>query len=187
MKKIVAILFVLSLLFAFASCKPAADAAPESTSTPVATSTSEPATQIPNPIVEVEDSTDFDPLGFVITPHQQAGSVSYSIISDTIAQIIFTLDGDTFTYRAAKTTEDISGVYETFDPLPQTLDLEGPGFTVSVLVQTINGGADGALAKWTFENVQYTFYTPDKTDFDALTDVLLPIIYVDLPMATCCG
>ena len=187
MKKIVAILIALSLLFAFASCKPAAGSTTEATSAPAATATPEPASQIPNPIVEVEDSTDFDPLGFVITPHQQAESVSYSIISNTIAQIIFTLDGETFTYRAAKTTDDISGVYETFDPQPQTLDLEGPGFTVSVLVQTINGGADGALAKWTFEDVQYTFYTPDKTDFDALTDVLLPIIYVDLPMATCCG
>ena len=187
MKKTVAILFALSLLLALASCKPADPSAAEATNTPVATSSPEPAAQIPNPIVEVEDSTDFDPLGFVITPHQQADSVSYSIISDTIAQIIFTLDGETFTYRAAKTTDDISGVYEAFDPLPQSLDLEGPGFTVSVLVQTINGGADGALAKWTFEDVQYTFYTPDQTDFDALTDVLLPIIYVDLPMATCCG
>lgn len=187
MKKIVSIVIALVLIFAFASCKQAMDTAAANSSAPEFTVSPEPTTQIPNPIVEVEDSTDFDPLGFVITPHQQADSVSYSIISDTIAQINFTLDGETFTYRAAKTTDDISGVYETFDTPAQTQELVGPGFTVTVTVQTINGGEDGALATWNFEDVQYSFYTPDKTDFEALTDVLLPIIYVDLPMATCCG
>ena len=187
MKKIVSIVVALVLIFAFASCKKAVDSAAANSSAPEFTVSPEPTTQIPNPIVEVEDSTDFDKLGFVITPHQQADSVSYSIIGDTLAQINFTLDGETFTYRAAKTTEDISGVYETFDTPAQTQELVGPGFTVIVTVQTINGGEDGALATWNFEDVQYSFYTPDKTDFDALTDVLLPIIYVDLPMATCCG
>ncbi|MEA4869492.1 MAG: hypothetical protein VB062_02505 [Christensenella sp.] len=187
MKKIVTTVIAILLIFAFASCKKVADTAAQQSAVPAAPTSPQQAAELPNPIVEVEDSTDFDPLGFIITPHQQAESVSYSIISNTIAQIIFTLDGETFTYRAAKTTEDISGVYETFDPLPQSLDLAGPGFTVTVQVQTINGGADGALAKWSFEDVQYTFYTPDKTDFDSLTDVLLPIIYVDLPLATCCG
>jgi hypothetical protein len=193
MKKIVSIVIALVLIFAFAACKKAADSAdqasasPDVVATPDPSASSEPAAQLPNPVVEVEDSTDFDELGFIITPHQQADSVSYSIISNTIAQIIFTLDGETFTYRAAKTTEDISGVYETFDALPQTLDLAGPGFTVTILVRTIDGGSGGALATWNFEDVTYSFYTSDKTDYDALTDVLLPIVYVDLPLATCCG
>jgi hypothetical protein len=149
--------------------------------------TPKPETELPNPIVDVEDATDFYVLGFIITPHQQADSVSYSIIGGEVAQIIFTLDGETFTYRASVTQEDISGVYESFDPQPETLELEGPDFIVTVVVKTIGGGARGALAEWSHEDVRYSFYTPDETNFDDLTDVLLPILYTDLPFAACCG
>lgn len=189
MKKILYIIMALALIFAFASCQKAVEdqATPVESATLAPEATPEPAVEIPNPIVEVEDSTDFYDLGFIITPHQQADEVSYSIIGGTVAQIIFTLDGQTFTYRGAITTEEISGVYETFDPIPQTMELEGPGFVVTLEVRTIEGGAKGALAEWTYEDVRYSFYTPDNTDFDQLTDVLLPIVYYDLPFAACCG
>ena len=192
MKQIVSIVIALVLIFVFASCKKAADAQaqaaiPVEQTTVAPEATPEPQTQIPNPVVEVEGSADFSDLGFIITPHQQADSASYSIIGGNVAQIIFTLNDATFTYRGAVTTEDISGVYETFDPLPQSLDLEGPGFKVSIVVKTIEGGEKGALAEWDYEDVRYSFYTPDKTNFDDLTDVLLPIVYNDLPFAACCG
>ena len=193
MKKILSIAIALVLIFVFASCKKAVDeqaqetAAPAVTATVEPAATAEPAVELPNPIVEVEGAADFSDLGFIITPHQQADSASYSIIGGSVAQIIFTMGGDTFTYRGAVTTDDISGVYETFDPLPQTLDLEGPGFKVTLVVKTIDGGAKGALAEWSYEDVRYSFYTPDSTNFDDLTDVLLPIMYNDLPFAACCG
>ena len=193
MKKIFSIAIALALILAFASCKKAVDEQAQAAASPTVAAaaepkaTAEPAVELPNPIVEVEGAADFSDLGFIITPHQQADKASYSIIGGTIAQIVFTLDGETFTYRGAVTKDDISGVYESFDPLPQSLDLEGPGFKVSVLIQTIDGGAKGALAKWSYEDVRYSFYTPDQTDYESLTDVLLPIIYNDLPFAACCG
>lgn len=193
MKKVFSVVIAIVLIFIFASCKQVVDSSVQQTDTPAPTAavtpapTAEPATQLPNPVVEVEDATDFYDLGFIITPHQQAASATYSIIDNRIAQIIFTLDGQTFTYRAAQTMEDISGVYEKFDALPQSLDLQGPGFDISVVVKTIDGGAHGALAEWGYEDILYSFYTPDPTNFDQLTDVLLPIIYVDLPFAACCG
>ncbi len=197
MKKILPLVLSILLLFSVAACSnqavsetaindtPSAAATPEATEEPVATE--DPAVSLPNPVVEVEDSVDFYDLGFIITPHQQAENISYSIIDNSIAQIIFTLDRDSFTYRAAITDSDISGVYETFDALPQSLELEGPGFKVTVLIRFIDGGNGGGLAQWSFEDVQYSFYTPDPTDYEALTDVLLPIIYYDLPFASCCG
>ena len=191
MKQILSIIIALVLIFAFASCKKLVDeqaaATPAQTTAAAPESTPEAQAEIPNPIVEVEGSADFSDLGFIITPHQQADDVSYSIIGGKVAQIIFTLDGQTFTYRGAMTAEDISGVYETFDPLPQSMELEGPGFVVTLEVETIDGGAKGALAQWSYEDVRYSFYTPDPTDFDQLTDVLLPIMYNDLPFAACCG
>ena len=188
MKKILYIIMALALIFAFASCQKAVEdqATPVESATLAPEATPEPAVEIPNPIVEVEDSTDFYDLGFIITPHQQADEVSYSIIGGTVAQIIFTLDGQTFTYRGAITTEEISGVYETFDE-SRPFDLEGPDFTLNIGVRTINGGANGALAEWTYEDTRYSFYTPDPSDYDEITDVLLPILYVDFPFVDCCG
>ena len=192
MKKILSIIIALVLIFAFGSCKKLADeqaqeTAPVETATAAPEATPEPQVEIPNPIVEVEGAADFSDLGFIITPHQQADAASYSIIGGTIAQINFTLNHKSYTYRAAVTTEEISGVYETFDPLPQSLDLEGPGFMVSLVIQTIDGGKQGALVEWELEDVRYSFYTPDPTDFEDITDVLLPIVYNDLPFAVCCG
>ena len=187
MKNALSIVIALVLIFVFASCKQAADGQAPVGASPAPAAASEPAAALPNPVVEVEGSTDFAGLGFVITPHQQADDVRYSIIGGAVAQIVFMLDGQSFTYRAAQTADDISGVYETFDALPQSLDLQGPDFDVSVLVRTIGGGSRGALAEWGYEGVRYSFYTPDETDFDRLTDVLLPILYVDLPFAACCG
>jgi hypothetical protein len=192
MKKVISIVVALVLIFVFASCKKVADvsasstASPAVTSSPAPTGSPEASAQIPNPIVEVNGSADFASLGFIITPYQTADSVSYSIIGGTVAQIIFTLTGETYTYRAAKTTEDISGVYETFDE-SQPFDLEGPDFTLNVSVKTINGGADGALATWSYDGINYSFYTPDPTDYEEMTDVLLPILYVDFPFVNCCG
>lgn len=192
MKKLLTLLVALVLIFVFASCKKVASEQAQATApleseaiSPEATAN--PQVELPNPVVEVEGSADFSDLGFIITPHQQAQDARYSIIGGKIAQIVFTLDGETFTYRGAVTTDEISGVYELFDPLPQSLDLEGPGFKVSIVVKTIGGGAKGALAEWSYEDVRYSFYTPDETNFDQLTDVLLPIVYNDLPFAACCG
>ncbi len=192
MKKLLTLLVAIVLIFVFASCKKIASEQAQATApleseaiSPEATAN--PQVELPNPIVEVEGSADFSDLGFIITPHQQAQDARYSIIGGKIAQIVFTLDGETFTYRGAVTTDEISGVYELFDPLPQSLDLEGPGFKVSIVVKTIGGGAKGTLAEWSYEDVRYSFYTPDETNFDQLTDVLLPIVYNDLPFAACCG
>lgn len=191
MNRLVTAAFAVLSALALSSCAGPAGAQasagefPAPSAAPVSVSPSPAA--LPNPVVEVEGSADFSQLGFIITPYQEASSIRYSIIASTVAQITFTANGDAYTYRAAKTNQDVSGVYETFDALPQSLDLEGPDFNVSVLIRTIGGGEDGALAEWEFEGVRYSLYTPDSTDYEALTDVLLPIIYVDLPFSACCG
>ena len=47
--------------------------------------------------------------------------------------------------------------------------------------------ACGALATWTYDGINYSFYTPTPTDYEEITDVLLPILYVDFPFVDCCG
>ena len=193
-KKLISVVVALVLIFLFASCKKVAGEASNVSATPVPIeeqtaipeSSASSAAEIPNPVVEVDGSADFSNLGFVITPYQGSEDIHYSIIGGTLEQIVFTLDSETYTYRAAETTDDISGVYETFDE-PKSLDLEGPNFMLSVSIQTIGGGASGALALWELDGVRYSLYTSTPTDYEEMTDVLLPILYTDLPFAACCG
>ena len=172
MKKAFSILVALVLIFLFASCKqPAA----------------EETTQLPNPIVDVESSADFEPLGVSITAPEGAENVAYSIIANVTAQINFTLDGRAYTYRAAKATDDISGVYVTFDETQETFNLDAADFSVSVLVRTIGGGTDGALATWSLDGVAYTLYSADASTIDSMSDIALLCAYADLPFGACIG
>jgi hypothetical protein len=173
MKKVISILVALVLIFLFASCKQPAS--------------QEQTSQLPNPIVEVTGSEDFAPLGVSITAPEGAENVTYSIIADVTAQINFTLEGRAYTYRAAKTTDDISGVYETFDETQETFDLDAADFSVSVLVRTISGGADGALATWSLDEVSYSLYSADDSTIDTMSDTALLCAYADLPFGACIG
>jgi hypothetical protein len=180
MKKIFAIIVAVVLIFVFAACKQ--DASPAGGSV----QTEAPAqAELPNPVVEVDGSADFEPLGFTITAPQGSENASYSIISDSIAQIDFTLDRRAYTYRAARTDEDISGVYETFDETEQSIDLEAEDFLVSVRLRTIGGGENGALATWSLDGVMYSMYSPDASDFDSISDAALLAAYADLPFPAC--
>jgi len=180
MKKIFAVTVAVVLIFVFAACKQDASPAGDSAQTEA------PAqAELPNPVVEVNGSADFEPLGFTITAPQGSENASYSIISDSIAQIDFTLDGRAYTYRAGQTDEDISGVYETFDETEQSIDLEAEDFLVSVRLRTIGGGDSGALATWSLGGVTYSMYSPDASDFDSISDAALLAAYADLPFAAC--
>jgi len=142
---------------------------------------------IANPIVEVTGTDDFVPLGLTITAPDDAEDARYSIISGTVAQIDFTYAGRTYTYRAAKTVDDISGVYETFDPETESIELDAGDFVAEIVISYIDGGDGGALARWYYVDTQYTLYTPDASDYDSVTDAVLPIVYADLPFPACAG
>ena len=82
---------------------------------PSAPEPAETAAQLPNPVADVAGASAFSRLGIAIDAPKGAEGVRCSIIADRIAQILFAYGGRGYTYRAAKTEEDISGVYETFD------------------------------------------------------------------------
>lgn len=167
-KKAGAIVVALVLIFLFASCK------------------QEPGAQLPNPVVEVKGSEDFLTLGIVLTAPQEAQDARYSIIAKTTAQIQFTLGGLACTYRAAKTTDDISGVYDPLDAA-KAYDLTLSGETIPISVSTISGGDGGALARWSYGETSYTLYTPDKTDADTIGALAQTLAGFDLPVPALYG
>ena len=143
--------------------------------------------QIANPIVEVTGSEDFLPLGITLSVTDDIEDPDYSIISDTIAQIQFSYGERAYTYRAAKTVEDITGVYETFDDETDSIELDAGDFIAEITISYIDGGYGGALARWYYVDTQYTLFTPYSTDYDSMTDVVLPLVYGDLPFPACIG
>lgn len=180
MKKILVITVAVVLIFVFAACRQDVSPAAE----PAQTETQDQA-ELPNPVVEVDGSADFEPLGFTISAPEGATDVTYSIIAGSLAQIEFTLDGRSYTYRAAKSEDDISGVYATFDEAEQSIDLETEDFLVTIRMRTIGGGESGALATWDLSGTVYSLYTPDATDFDSIYAVAQIAAYADLPFAAC--
>ena len=137
--------------------------------------------QIPNPIVEVQDSQAFEKLGLSITPPEGATDVTYSIIADRTAQIQFSLDGASYTYRTAISddeNEDISGVYEEFEEEENAMSVDGADWYAIIVVKTIKSG--GYLASWHYDKHLFTLYTPDKVEaetFNSLSTKLAESAY----------
>lgn len=121
-----------------------------------------PAAGIPNPVAEQPNAAALASFGYGIDAPENATNVRYSIISDKIAQVQFTLSEREYTYRAADEAEgDISGVYETFDEEAFAMETDADGWYSSVTVRSIKGGEGGALASFAYPPRQYTLFTPD--------------------------
>lgn len=61
------------------------------------------------PIGDVSGAQDFEALGFTIDAPEGAENISYCILDGQIAQVVFSLDGQEYTYRAGKLDGDFSG------------------------------------------------------------------------------
>lgn len=70
-----------------------------------------PPVMVGSPVEDVSGVQDFEKLGFIIDAPKEAENVGYYILDGRVAQIIFSLDGGEYTYRAAELDEDFSGVY----------------------------------------------------------------------------
>jgi hypothetical protein len=150
--------------------------------------TPDDAVGLPNPVVDVTGSEELALiLGFSISVPEDTEDVHYGIISDTIAQIQFAYADREYTYRAAKTVDDFSGVYEMFDPETDSIELDAGDFIAEITISYIDSGYGGALARWYYVDTQYTLYTPDPSDYDSMTDAVLPLVYADLPFPACVG
>ncbi len=180
LKKLLALTVSTALFVTMAACgaptqqptapqEPAADAQPQA--------------QLPNPIVAVDGPEAFAAISSDIRLYPPVGgeNVTYSIISNQVAQIQFTLDGRAYTYRAACTDEDISGVYQTFDNESHGVEADGPDWYASVSIRTIAGGNNGALARFSFAPVSYTLYTGDSVTVEILGELAISLAQTACP------
>jgi len=134
MKKLIAVLIAMIVVFAMAACSPPApkEEATEAPATSAQQASDEPSQSssaeasptegetagLPNPVIEVDSADEImEKTDIFITVPEGAADAKYSIIADEVAQVDFTLDGINYNHRIQKTDklEDISGVYTDFE------------------------------------------------------------------------
>ena len=118
--------------------------------------------EIPNPMTDVSSIDDINSrIGCSMKNIEGASDESYSVFTmDTeLGQYEFFIDNAKYTLRAAKTTDDLSGVY-TSDGLLGDL----------VEVDTVKDCGDGAFyEKWFDGDMQYSLYGIDTVSEDFYT------------------
>lgn len=132
------------------------------------------AEQVPNPILEVEDASAFLALGLKLDAPAGAENVRYSIIDGDLAQVLFSLDGADYTYRASKTLEgDISGIYAELEDEAVGICVDGVDFGVCVDFRTVKSG--GYIASWHAGETQYSLSTLSPVAEQAFTELAISI------------
>lgn len=137
-------------------------------------------TEVVNPVKEVDGASAFEPMDLYIDAPDGASDVRYSTISDKIAQVVFTLDGHEYTYRAAHTDEDITGLYVEYEEIELHSDADGDGWTASVRVRTIRDGG-GMLAEFAYGTAKFSLYTPDPVNEQTVAELAVSLASVQCP------
>ena len=193
MKKLTAIIIAAIMIFALVACTgnqgnaetgKATGGETESATVP-ATESAEPvesdeATEtasdtgidgVPNPIEEVGSAEDFEAIGItnLHTP-DSAENVKYSIIDDKVAQIDFAYYGVEYCLRAAKTEDDISGLYG--DTVSEK-ELSGGG----TLTEIADGEKTYFKVEWKRNGVSFSLANVEGSSEDQLRELFEEIRY----------
>lgn len=112
MKKLIALLLALMMVFALCACGGSDEKSPEESKAPVETDDAG-GEQLANPLEEVSAEQLKKVIGKSLEPPKGAEDVKTFTIAGEIGEIRFTYEGIEYCYRAQKTDayQDISGVY----------------------------------------------------------------------------
>ena len=113
--------------------------------------------QVVNPIKNYENAQGIaDALGFTVNPIPGAENISFSTISNDIAQARYMYEGLEYTLRANDDEGDSSGVY-TAASSEETLTVEiSGGSAIEVLVKNLTDG--NTLLSWSDNTIHYSLY-----------------------------
>ena len=111
--------------------------------------------QIANPIKSYAEAEEITAaLGFTVRPIPESENISFSTISDDLAQVTFTFNGISYTLRADDEDSDFSGVYT---PVESERDLEislPENRTAVARIKTLSDGS--CLVSWS--HLENSFY-----------------------------
>ena len=169
-----------------------AESAKEETQTPVTESRAQDWSALPNPIVDVGSSEDFEAAGLRLwlpANKEWYSDPDYSMIGDKAAQIQFydEITKSDAIARAAKSEEgDISGIYYVFDDSRKqswfTKLEDGTKVDITVRVTSENSDVHGVLATWSAGDTSYSLWEDDAWEHpDAVAKMAIEIIKMSDP------
>lgn len=136
-------------------------------------SAAESGAQIPNPMEEVKDILAFEDLGIHMVLPEKAKDAQFFLISQAVADVEFTLDGISYSYRASRTAEDFAGIFERFEDSVITEKYGEGEQSTEVTIKTTQSG--GRLASWSWGETDYTLYTSSQMEDEAITQAALEL------------
>ena len=140
----------------------------------------EKTTGMPNPMVSVEGAKDFEGIGLVLNAPEGAADIKYYIIDKTLAHIDFKLADKNYIYRCAKTTDDITGVYDEFKAEPISQKVQVGENTAEITIKTT---ADSArLATWVWGDISYSLFARDGMTDDEIKALSKTLAESDCPI-----
>lgn len=140
---------------------------------------SQETADIPNPLVEVTGTEAFEELGIHMEAPEGAENLQYYILSETVADMRFTLNQVDYTYRASIKAEDFAGIFERFTDL--VLELTGEGKSGAAQIQIKTTQSSGRLASWAWGDVKYTLYTAHEMSDEEISQVVLDTALLSEP------
>lgn len=160
MKKLLSLLLVLSLSLSLVACDNS--------------SSEKKSSGMPNPMTEVDSIEELnEEVGVELKECTLKGSIDNSIAyidcnDYKLADYKFSIDDLSFTYRAAKTDLDITGIYPT--------DFDGTlGETIEEKNVKATETADGYVwSRWYIGDIQYTL-TSSEITLDEFNNVLMNV------------
>ena len=130
-------------------------------------SQTETAANQPNPMVPVADENAFEPLGVHMVLPAQAEDPAFFILNGEVAEIQFTADGVSYSFRAYNTAEDFAGIFERFTDHVLETSYESGDMSATAKIRTTESG--GRLASWNWDETNYTLYTAAQISDEAIT------------------
>ena len=118
-------------------------------------------------MVPVADENAFEPLGIHMVLPAQAEDPAFFILNGEVAEIQFTADGVSYSFRASNTAEDFAGIFERFTDHVLETSYESGDMSAAAKIRTTESG--GRLASWNWDETNYTIYTAAQISDEAIT------------------
>lgn len=125
---------------------------------------------VSNPMQEVSGPGALAEIGVSMEVPESVELGQCYIISQVVAEVNFTLNDASYTYRGSATAEDFAGIFEEFEEevvsIAATDEMAVDG---ELTIKTTKSG--GKLAAWSKNGANYTLYTPASAGEEELVSL----------------
>lgn len=125
---------------------------------------------VSNPMQEVSGPEALAEIGVSMEVPENVELGQCFIISQVVAEVNFTLNDASYTYRGSATAEDFAGIFEEFEEevvsIAATDEMAVDG---ELTIKTTKSG--GKLAAWSKNGANYTLYTPASAGEEELVSL----------------